>query len=74
MTLLGDIAKELVGMFLADARLSGAVLALVVIVVVLTKALAIEPLIGGGVLLAGCLAILLGAVVREARRARSGGD
>lgn len=68
MTLLADIAKGLVGMFLADARLSGAVLALVLVVVVLTKVLELEPLIGGGVLLAGCLAILAAAAYREARR------
>ena len=70
MTLLRDIANELVGMFLADSRLSGAVLALVRIVAALTNSLGVEPLIGGGVLVAGCPLILVEAAFREARRRR----
>ena len=70
MTLLRDIANELVGMFLADSRLSGAVLALVLIVAGLTNSLGVEPLIGGGVLVAGCPLILVEAAFREARRRR----
>ena len=70
MTLLRDIANELVGMFLADSRLSGAVLALVLIVAGLTNSLGVEPLIGGGVLVAGCPLILVEAAFRETRRRR----
>jgi len=70
MTLLGDVARELLGMFLADARLTGATLALVALVAGLILSLGVQPLIGGGALLIGCLAILTEAVVREARRRR----
>lgn len=67
MTLLRDIVGELVGMFVADARLSGAILALVLIVAGLVLWLGVQPLIGGGALLLGSLAILVEAVCREAR-------
>ncbi len=70
MTLLRDIASELFGMFLADARLSAAIAALVLFVAGLTRSLAVEPLIAGGALLVGCLAILVEAAFREARRRR----
>ena len=70
MTLLRDIASELVGMFLADARLTGAILVLVSIVAGLIRSVGVEPLIGGGALLAGSLLILVEAAYREARRQR----
>lgn len=68
MTLLRDIASELIGMFLADACLTGAVLALVLLVAALTLGLGVPPLIAGGVLLLGCLVILAGVAWREASR------
>ena len=68
MSIIVDVAKELLGMFLADARLTAATLVLVAIVPGLVTALRIEPLLGGGVLLLGCLAILVEAALREARR------
>jgi hypothetical protein len=34
----------------------------------------VPPLIGGGVLLVGCLVVLIGAVVRAARRQRAMAD
>lgn len=68
MSIIVDVAKELLGMFLADARLTAATLVLVAIVAGLVIALRIEPLLGGGVLLLGCLAILVEAALREARR------
>lgn len=68
MTLLREIAKELFGMFLADARLTGAILVLVAIVATLTESHAVAPLVGGGTLLIGCLAILVTAAWRETRR------
>ena len=69
MTLLRDIANELAGMFLADARLSGAILTLVLSAAVVAT-FAAEPLIGGTVLLIGCHVILVEAAFREARRRR----
>lgn len=68
MTLLRDIAKELIGMFLADARLTGGILALVLLVAGLISSLGMKPPIGGATLLAGCLAILIESCVRETRR------
>ena len=68
MTLLRDIAKELLGMFLADARLTGAILTLVAIVTALTESHAIAALAGGASLLLGCLGILVSAAWRESRR------
>jgi len=67
MTLLRDIASELFGMFVADARLSGAILLLVVLVAALVATLGAEPLLDGGLLLFGCLAILVAAAIRGAR-------
>jgi hypothetical protein len=68
MTLLADVAKELLGMFLADLRLSGAILALVATVAGLLVIAGAEPLIGGAALLLGCHVILVEAALREARR------
>ncbi|MDB5532356.1 MAG: hypothetical protein JWO28_671 [Hyphomicrobiales bacterium] len=71
MSILLDVAKELFAMFLTDLRLAVAVLALVVIVAGLVAAVHIDPVLGGGVLLLGCIAILLEAVLREAKRRRA---
>jgi hypothetical protein len=68
MILLRDIVKELISMFLADARLATTILLLVLIVAGLTLSLGVEPLIAGGTLLIGCLVILVEAAVRETRR------
>ena len=71
MNILADVAAELFGMFVADARLSAAILALVAGVAGLIGMLGVEPLVGGGVLLVGCHLILVEAAVREARKRRS---
>lgn len=68
MSIIVEVAKELLGMFLADARLTTTTLVLVAIVAGLIVALRVEPLLGGGALLIGSLAILVEAAVREARR------
>jgi hypothetical protein len=68
LNMIIEIAKELLGMFLADARLTAATLVLVAIVAGLVVALRVGPLLGGCALLLGCLAILVEAAVREARR------
>ena len=67
MTVIGDVLKELLGMFLADARLTLAVLLLVAVVAGALTALRAAPLLAGGALLFGCLLILVEAVSREAR-------
>ncbi len=68
MNTLGEILNEVVGMFLADARLTLAVLGLVAVVAVLVTALRAGPFLGGGILVLGCVAILVEAASREARR------
>jgi len=68
MTTIGEVLKELVGMFLADARLTLATLFLVAVVAALVGVWRVGPLVGGGILVVGCLAILVEAASREARR------
>ncbi|WP_233253168.1 DUF1127 domain-containing protein [Paracoccus binzhouensis] len=58
MTILKDVLAELVGMFIGDARLSAAILAVVAVAVALIDLAQVEPLIGGGVLLVGSLAVV----------------
>lgn len=70
MTLLKDIGRELLGMFLADVRLTSSILVLVLLVAGFIAGFDMDPLIGGGALLAGCLVILVEAAVRESRRRR----
>ncbi|MBV8120625.1 MAG: hypothetical protein JO081_11895 [Alphaproteobacteria bacterium] len=67
MTIIRDVLKELLGMFLADARLTIAILLLVAVVAGVISALPAGSLLTGGALLFGCLAILVEAVSREAR-------
>lgn len=66
MSLARDIAKELVGMFVADARLSVSILTLVLIVWALAARL--SPLLAGGLLVFGCLAVLISTVAHEGRK------
>jgi uncharacterized membrane protein len=68
MSIIVEVARELLGMFLGDARLATAIVVLVAIVAGLVVVLRIEPLVSGSVLLLGCVAILVEAALREARR------
>jgi hypothetical protein len=70
MSIVIDVAKELFSMFLADASLTTATLVLVALVGLIVVAMRIEPLVGGALLVAGCLAIVTEAAAREARRRR----
>ncbi len=67
MTMLKEIIAELIGMFMGDARLTLAVLALVASVAALIKLAGADPLGAGGVLLVGCLGLLIENVYRSAR-------
>ena len=64
--IVGDVAKELVAMFLADARLTISILVLVAILAALIDWLRVNPVVGGGLLAVGSLLILVEAVVRKA--------
>ncbi|MBN8979642.1 MAG: hypothetical protein J0I08_24575 [Rhizobiales bacterium] len=68
MSIVKEVAVEILGMFLADATLTATTLVLVAIVAVLLRVLHVEPLVGGGLLLLGGLAILAGTAAREAFR------
>ncbi|MFV3127269.1 hypothetical protein [Niveispirillum sp. KHB5.9] len=68
-TLIGDIGQTLVGMFLADLRLTLSTLALLCLVHVLRLTELPDPVVGG-LLLAGCLSILVDAALQGAERRR----
>jgi len=68
MNILKDVLLELFSMFVADARLTAAILAIVVIAALMIDATGWSPLVGGAVLLLGCIAVLLLSVRREAAR------
>jgi hypothetical protein len=61
------IAREFFGMFVDDGSLALLVLVLVAAVTSAVKLLGLPPLIGGALLLIGCLAILLQSVRRATR-------
>lgn len=68
MTIIGDVLKELFKMFVADLRLTLAVLGGVSLVATFMGSGGLGP-IGAGLALAfGCILILGEAVLREARK------
>jgi hypothetical protein len=66
MTMLRDLAAELVGMFAGEKRLTLAVLALIAAAGALVDFIGVDPLLGGIALLLGCLALLVESVLRGA--------
>lgn len=72
MSLLKDIAAELAGMFLADGRFAAAILIVVGLAAALIRTLGDVPLFGGGVLVAGCLLLVVENVWRAGRVAKRG--
>jgi hypothetical protein len=67
MTILKELAAELVGMFVGETRLTISVLAIVAAVGSLVKFIGLDPLLGGAALLFGCLILLVESVRRSAR-------
>jgi hypothetical protein len=67
MTMLKELAAELIGMFVAEKRLTIAVLVIVAVAGSLVDFAGLNPLVGGGVLLFGCLSLLIESVCRAAR-------
>ena len=67
MNVFIDVLQELKKMFLADALLSISVVALVAFVGALIKLANVNTVVSGGVLLAGCLVILVVAAARQKR-------
>jgi hypothetical protein len=68
MNILGDVAKELLTMFLADVRLTISILLLVAIAGIFVDWLYFNPLVGGALLVVGTVLILVEAVARETKR------
>ena len=68
MKIVRLVLKELVGMFVDDGSLALLALILIALIAAPVNLLGLPPLIGGFLLLAGCLAILLESTRRAARR------
>ena len=67
MNILREVAAELRAMFVADARLTLGICALIVLVGASIMVLGIDPLVAGVALLCGCIVILIEAVFHTAR-------
>jgi Ca2+/Na+ antiporter len=67
MNILKDVLSELFSMFVADARLTASILAIIAVVALLIHQTSLSPLLGGVFLLIGCVAVLFISVRREAR-------
>jgi hypothetical protein len=68
MSILSAIVKELFGMFVDDSGMALFALLLVAAIGAAVKLAGLSPLLGGVLLLAGCLVILTESVRRAARR------
>jgi hypothetical protein len=66
MTMLKELAAELIGMFVGEKRLTISVLAIVAVAASLVDFTGLDPLLGGAVLLFGCLILLVESVRRSA--------
>jgi hypothetical protein len=71
MTMLKELAGELIGMFVGEKRLTISVLAVVAAVGSLVDFIDLDPLLGGAALLFGCLVLLIESVCRSARAGAS---
>ena len=67
MTVLKEVVAELIGMFVGEKRLTIAILGLVTVAACLVNFTDLDPLVGGTVVLLGCLILLVENVWRAAR-------
>ncbi len=70
MTIIGDVLKELFKMFVADLRLTLAILSGVLALFLLLHRALIDPTAAGFLLLLICLLVLAEAVFRETLKKR----
>ncbi len=70
MNILRDVIRGLTKMFLADAAMTVALLAVVGGAAGVIHLSGMPPLVGGGVLLGGCLVVLVFSLRSAARQAR----
>ncbi len=68
MSILKDVLSELFGMFVADARLTAAILAMVAVAALMINGANLPPFVGGIFLLMSCIAVLFLSVRQEAVR------
>jgi hypothetical protein len=68
MNMLGAVLRELLGLFVDDGSLALEIVAIVVLAAISTALIPNVPLATGGILLFGCLGVLLANVARAARR------
>jgi hypothetical protein len=71
MNVLQEVLNELRGMFFGNTRLTIGITMLIAVVAALAGLFQVEPLAAGGVLLIGCIAILIETAVYTARSAAS---
>lgn len=71
MTMLKEFAAELIGMFVGEKRMTISVLAIVAATGSLVDFSGLDPLVGGAVLLFGCLILLVESVCRSSRAGAS---
>ena len=71
MMMLKELAAELIGMFVGEKRLTAAVLAIVAVAGSLVDFTDFNSLIGGALLLFGCLFLLIESICRSARAGAS---
>ena len=67
MTVLREVAAELIGMFVAEKRLTLAILGVVTAAGCLVNFTDLDPLVGGTMMLLGCLILLIEIVWRSAK-------
>ena len=70
MSMLRDVAGELLKMFASDLWLAVGILSVVSLTGLLTRSGVVPPLLGGIILLLGCIFTLLASVLLYARRHR----
>jgi hypothetical protein len=68
MSMFKALISEIFGMFVDDGSLAFAVLAIIAIAYAVTLEFTGDTHVAGGILLVGCLAVLVENVVRTARR------
>jgi hypothetical protein len=68
MNVLRAVLRELLGLFVDDGALALEILAVVVVAAIAADLLPNVPLATGGILLLGCVGVLLTSVARAARR------
>jgi hypothetical protein len=71
MTVLKEVVAELIGMFVGERRLTIAVLAVVIVAWCLANFTDLDPLVGGTMMLLGCLILLIESVWRAAKASAS---